>query len=841
MEHLGIPEEHRSRSIRVPYLGLAPRYDGQGLIGFPERHGFRSEQLSTYCGRLFQPRENADALPFNPEFVESFFQEWLWFGMLDEFALACGVPLDIDLFIKMGVDERQIIDTEPLLPYVRSVVIEQLIQRDVPLDLEVGDSVYIRSERSPSSVPSRHTTFRGDLTGVNLSIPDHLQPLGASSVHTKASTPGAEIQNSPPIPREIKKDVGNFRYTLDASQGESDSWPVTTLIRADQTQTSDLPCILAKHEDVPLQNLLSMIMGSEAYHQTQSKDRFSRFENCLREVRNTMRPALLCFDTIHRLEIAFSIDLLCDNLMYVMLNLFKMPMAIKGPWFDFYMSRFEDRVKAENWCIARTSSVLPFDITALYFKSVLPSYESIPHLDCGPTSCSRQSHDVNSLQVQHDWTMCHGDCQVLALDEQKLIGILESNGIPGLYCIETEGGVVDFEVIDITGKEYITISHVWSHGLGNPNQNSLPMCQVKRLFRYIRNVGSAKVILWIDTLSVPISLKYKRIAITKLREVYQKAHGVLVIDRHLIRVGRNALERKVQLLCSEWMRRLWTLQEGRLATRLYIQYQHEPISIDALCQVDEVPSDTFVFGDINHRASLAIRLHFAQQESLIRRFMDLTIDMAHRSVTVPTDEPICLATMLGLPLEQFKPYPTMDDIYRSLPELPPDLLFLENPKLNIDGFRWAPSTFLNQDAQDYHDSTDDDTAQLTDEGLRIRRSCIIFKNELQFSDSSQDYLVRKGSDITFLFYDNQGKRGGSFSNAAIVLNDTSLEFSYFIRAILVDGLVLRDGIYYCRIRRYLMVRKWNGLAEEADEFDTGREERYTFDGEFRQGETFCVD
>ncbi|PVH71338.1 hypothetical protein DL98DRAFT_660681 [Cadophora sp. DSE1049] len=754
MEHLGIPDEHRSRGLTIPYLGIAPRYDGQGLIGFPERHGLHSEDLANYCGRSFLPRENTDPLPFSPDFIESFFQEWLWFGMLDEFALACGLPLDLSTFIKTGTDGQRIASTEFLLPYVRSVAIDQLIQRDVPHDLDVGNSVQIEERYSPSAIRS---------------------------------------------------------------------------------------CYDPSSEDVSLQSLISLIMESEAYRKPQPKDRFSRFENCLREVRRTMRPALLYVDTIHRLEIAFSVDILCDNLMYVILNIFKESMDVKASFFEYYMSRFGDRMKAGNWCPARAKSVLPFDTVAIYFKSVLPSYASTPHMDCGSIFCSRQSHDVNSLHAQHDLNTCDGKCQVLAVDEQKVIDILESSGIPGIQCIEKEDRTFDLEVADITGGDYIAISHVWSHGLGNPNQNALPMCQIKRLFRYIQNIGSPYVFLWIDTLSVPVNLKYKRIAITKLRSIYQKAYGVLVIDRHLIRVGRNVLERKIQLLCSEWMRRLWTLQEGRLATRLYVQFRHEAVSVEELCDIDEVPADNFVFGDISRPASLAIRLHFAHQDHLTRRFMDLTIDMAHRSVTVPTDEPICLATMLGLPLEQYKPYPTMVDIYRSLPVLPPDLLFLENPKMTAPGFRWAPSTFLNQDAQDFHDSPDADSALLMDEGLRITRSCIIFKNDLQFSDLSQDYLVRDGLDITFLYYDNQGMRGGFYANAAIILNHTGSRFRSYIRAVLVDNLVLSNGIYYCRFQRHLMVRKWNGLAEEGDELDTGTEDRYTFDGEFQQEETFCVD
>jgi len=49
---------------------------------------------------------------------------------------------------------------------------------------------------------------------------------------------------------------------------------------------------------------------------------------------------------------------------------------------------------------------------------------------------------------------------------------------------------------------------------------------------------------------------------------------------------------------------------------------------------------------------------------------------------------------MGLALEDFQPFPTMADIYRSLPNLRQDLLFTGSTRLLTPGFRWAPFTFL---------------------------------------------------------------------------------------------------------------------------------------------------
>ena len=121
------------------------------------------------------------------------------------------------------------------------------------------------------------------------------------------------------------------------------------------------------------------------------------------------------------------------------------------------------------------------------------------------------------------------------------------------------------DIVDCTKEPFIAISHVWSHGLGNPTMNELPLCQVRFLCELGKRLGGEDAVLWIDTLSVPIDPEAKRVAIFKLRRVYSEASKVLVIDKDLMQVGSDQTEQIMQFLSSEWQRRLWTLQEGRLA------------------------------------------------------------------------------------------------------------------------------------------------------------------------------------------------------------------------------------------------------------------------------------
>lgn len=73
------------------------------------------------------------------------------------------------------------------------------------------------------------------------------------------------------------------------------------------------------------------------------------------------------------------------------------------------------------------------------------------------------------------------------------------------------------------GLEFFPVSHVWSGGLGNPQGNALPWCQLKTLAltaQQIQIAGgvllsreTADVLIWVDTLCVPIQASMRETAI----------------------------------------------------------------------------------------------------------------------------------------------------------------------------------------------------------------------------------------------------------------------------------------------------------------------------------------
>jgi len=149
--------------------------------------------------------------------------------------------------------------------------------------------------------------------------------------------------------------------------------------------------------------------------------------------------------------------------------------------------------------------------------------------------------------------------------------------------------------------------------MGNDTANALPRCQIERLQRFTEEVDhcrrneppplSAKetcalaydpsegsddeepyvdkfadttlVGFWADTLCVPLVPKELRTdQIGKMRQIYQDASCVLVVDRWVqeIALAGGIAEKFARLYLSNWQHRLWTCQEGVFAQNLYFQF-----------------------------------------------------------------------------------------------------------------------------------------------------------------------------------------------------------------------------------------------------------------------------
>lgn len=188
----------------------------------------------------------------------------------------------------------------------------------------------------------------------------------------------------------------------------------------------------------------------------------------------------------------------------------------------------------------------------------------------------------------------------------------------------------------------------------------------------------------------------KQQGIKKLKEIYTEATIVLVIDERLSQIKvKSMLKAKMQVLCCEWFSRLWTLQEGWLASDLRMQFSNVALSVDDILKTCGTAIIYPGWLGLDDELYKQLRPYFDKTAGAMS-LMSLQRAMHGRRVKMETDEPICVATLLNLDLENFvDDTPSMDQIFGQV-KLPEGLMWAESPHLTMKGIWWAPSTLLNQ-------------------------------------------------------------------------------------------------------------------------------------------------
>jgi hypothetical protein len=549
-----------------------------------------------------------------------------------------------------------------------------------------------------------------------------------------------------------------------------------------------------------------------------------------------------------RSELSFSVSILIESMMRLVEIYF-------GETINTGTTVYTNvglAMRARNWCPSRIPAFASgCKATLRYISSLLPSYQSESHQSCSIRRCLKPQHKTVAPSHRNS---CVGDCLVVRVNERETTQMWKNGGIPGFRQGDFSKPALP-ELIDCTKKCFVALSHVWSHGLGNTLKSELPSCQFNFVSDLVKQIAGIDAAVWIDTLSVPIDPEGKRIAVTKLRDVYQDAHKVLVLDKDLMQVGGDKIEQIMQLLCSQWQRRLWTLQEGRLARELYVQFKDGAVPISELMSKTKLNPQTtesasWVFEQI-FGLQLELKDRFSQVEQKDHmRFYNLVEDLAQRSVTFSADEPICLATMLVLDLEEYHPYPTMIDIYRSFPGIPQDLIFLRLPRLQEKGFGWAPSTFLENSF--VTTSTEHLPGQLCAEGIQIAKDCLVLHHDIVIRADPEVALCiiratngeNNASDLQFYCHFESHSSAHQISNPIIIWKVSPFKGEGFISSIVLASILHEKGeTIYCKFVACGMGWVFNSRTQYLHEryVKRGKEIEGPVPATFMGHKSLCVD
>ncbi len=303
----------------------------------------------------------------------------------------------------------------------------------------------------------------------------------------------------------------------------------------------------------------------------------------------------------------------------------------------------------------------------------------------------------------------------------------------------------------------ISLIHVvGADGLGNPFENALPRCQLRRLRDFMTTLSSVHRVmryrpmaLWIDTLCIPVAphlKEYRKLAIRLLGQTFYDAKVVLVLDRELCSVESQKvsdLELGIRIVSGGWMKRLWTLQEAALSIgsksslgKMYFQmgdgpvrwnkllhtFQHMPSKPSskplphprkptALASTVEEIKKGLLFGlwvedSITSRLPSVIDLQPWGWDTQLQR---LSRAVQTRTTSKSEDEAICLASLAGFDLSNILSVQTaeerMQHFYLLLRDIPTAIIFVQlpifitpdhipTPNMKNAPFRWAPRSLL---------------------------------------------------------------------------------------------------------------------------------------------------
>lgn len=644
MDHLPIPDSCKERAWQVPLLDPF-RYDGKGLINYPERVGLTEQQLIEECN-------SSDELIRRHGF--SCVQQWLFFGFLAEVYDMLNANFDLKDFERV----------EDGVPVVSTAHITQVFSR--AYDDIFAEFLRLAAE-SPAVMAEKNL---GHLSSLSLALLVYnLMPYDI-------------------LPRvaEHRKKLNLVRKTV-----------VTFIVRLENSFEVYGP----GYSDMVAPILLSI--------------------HCLTE-------------TVEVLGTAF----LNDDQIYLRLDAAK-----KSQWR--ILAFYETKLINNGWCLNRAGGIMKesFHFSMTYIASLLPSFDNRDHSTCKQHRC-QLSEDRSLVYPKHDKSSCSGKCRSFKVDLGQLEAIIAKGRLPVL----ARNGIDSFELISSESKSpYTAITHVWSHGLGNSQDNALPVCQIKNLFNYIEEINPEDPArLWIDSLCIPANGTMKVPAINTLRGIYMNAAAVLLIDGHLQKTSCvDEYERTLQFLSSEWFCRLWTFQEGTLARRLLIRFADgfvdlENLITDARAKFAGLLAKPLDWSDIgndlqgalisrfSHRAEKNMWLPLDQRCS--PNFLQLIQEFRNRTTTVAKDEAICMAALLNIKDPDPTKLPSMELIYQNV-DLPEDLLFVSGARLSSPGFRWAPASYLNNENGTGY--VDESIGRLSPKGFIVDKPGILLDRSIAFT------------------------------------------------------------------------------------------------------------
>lgn len=336
------------------------------------------------------------------------------------------------------------------------------------------------------------------------------------------------------------------------------------------------------------------------------------------------------------------------------------------------------------------------------------------HSTCSRTQCHVLQVDRQTHSPSHVLVACCWHCDAIGVDTREVDRILQQNeGIPR-FVLPLYNALPSKLRVSERGP-FIAVSHVWAHGFGN-SDNTMPACQLDRLRDFLRDLPGRPVLyqVWMDVLCVPKSNHPSKVkALSRIARTFRDAEKVVVLDAKLLSISCRVspFEQCIRILSSDWIRRLWTLEEAMLGCanirkeKLFFRFADGFVTLKKL--LSDLRGKHCPYA---HSAVLALERHLTLRlvpdwriwlpvyDSTPSRFAQLARALEYRSTSKVGDEMLCMASILGLPTLEIIDARTPEDkaiaFYRALEEVPISILFCNGVRISQSPFHWAPLSFI---------------------------------------------------------------------------------------------------------------------------------------------------
>ncbi|OQV07008.1 hypothetical protein CLAIMM_11502 [Cladophialophora immunda] len=361
----------------------------------------------------------------------------------------------------------------------------------------------------------------------------------------------------------------------------------------------------------------------------------------------------------------------------------------------------KDRLRQSGWCPSNSRTLINrYGHSAAMYATLLRPIEQpqVSHTHCSKRQCIAYNVDVSTYSPQHVDREC--SCEHVLPPLKDVCDILQSGTFP---VLDGESILMDGERGELSVRrhqpdmEYVVISHVWSDGLGSTTEKGLPRCQVVQL-AHLCHIISGSSLFWIDGLCVPKDPIMRNTAIQLMSATYAKAPTTLVLDYGLRQCSSSSTteEIAIRILSSVWLRRLWTLKEGTLASNLVFLLR------DAFLPMPHLLSQIFVSGFAGPISAALIaelsgfnRNLYASKPAHINHIQRL---MCYRTTSRLDDEALAIAPLFHIDIGiilRHSGEERMIAFWKALGTVPGGLIFSGAPRLTTRGFRWAPRTLMH--------------------------------------------------------------------------------------------------------------------------------------------------